>query len=134
MLSVFPELLSYEMLGISIIRISLGCLLFYLGLITIGSKRLIYSEKIKAKNYPLNSLVPWILGLIEIFVGGFLIIGFLTQVIVLIVICLLIDLIFIESSIGKILNFPIIFYLFIILISSALLFLGPGFWSIDLPL
>lgn len=134
MLSVFPELLSYEMLGVSIIRISLGCLIFYFGLITTGSKRLVYSEKIKAKKYPFYSIIPWILGLLEILIGGFLIIGFLTQVVVLIIICLLVDLIFIESFIGKILNFPIVFYIFIMLISSALLFLGPGFWAIDLPL
>lgn len=134
MLSVFPEFLSYGLLGVFIIRCTIGLLMFYTGLMTVGPKKALYSSKIKSKKYPFPKAMPWALGLLEIITGIFLIIGFLTQIMIFVVIYIMINLIIFEKNIGRIFDYPNVYYILIILVSFSLLFLGPGFWAIDLPL
>lgn len=134
MLSVFPGLLPYGMVGIAIIRIVVGLVILYIGLVTIGLKRGAYSAEMKLKNFPLSTAVPIVFGLIEIITGSFLIFGFLTQIMVLIVVYLCLNLIFIEKHVGRVFDYPNIFYITLIFVSIGLLFLGPGTFAVDLPL
>ena len=134
MLSIFPELLPYNLLGVTLIRVTLGIVILYIGLMTVGVKKNTYQRELKVHEYPLSSVIPIIFGIVEIATGIFLIAGFLTQLMVLIAIYIFINLIFIEKYIGRVFDYPNILYVSLIFISIALLFLGPGVMAVDLPI
>jgi uncharacterized membrane protein YphA (DoxX/SURF4 family) len=134
MLSIFPELLGFSFIGATIVRISVGLVLLYIGLMTTGVKKISYTTEMKVRNYPLFNLLPFIFGVVEIVTGVFLIAGFLTQLMALIGIYIFINLIFIEKHIGRVFDYPNLFYISMILVSFSILFLGPGILAFDLPL
>lgn len=101
---------------------------------TVGVKKNSYETEMQIHNYPLSNIIPVIFGLTEIITGLFLIIGFLTQLMLLIAVYIFFNLIFIEKHVGRVFNYPNIFYVSMIFVSLALLFLGPGLFAIDLPL
>ena len=80
-----------------------------------------------------NSM-PWILGIIEIVTGGFLVAGFLTQVVAIIAAYLFLNVSLIDNNEPKIFNQGRLFYVIMILISLTLLFSGAGLFALDLPL
>ncbi len=134
MLSVFPELLNYDLVGITLIRILAGLVVLYIGLITISTKRPLYTSEMHLKNHPFAEFWPWVFGIIEVLTGLFLLVGFLTQIMAIIAGYLFINLGFIEKNIGKVLNQSTLFFFVMTLVSISILFIGPGLFSIDLPL
>lgn len=134
MLSVFPDLLTYNLLGISIVRVTIGMVMLYIGLMTVGVKRSFYTSKMQIKKYPLVEMAPRLLGVLEILVGSFMIIGFLTQIMAIVSAYLFLNIFLIEKHIGKIFDYPLIFYISMIVISLTMIILGPGVLAIDLPL
>lgn len=134
MLSIFPELFTFSFLGITLIRVTVGLVLFYIGLMTTGIKKTAYSTEMKVRNYPLAKIIPIVFGVMEIITGIFLITGFLTQLMAIVAIYIFINLIFIEKHVGRVFDYPNIFYFSMILVSIAIIFLGPGIFAFDLPL
>lgn len=118
MLSVFPELFAYELIGILILRIAVAIIVIK------------YSfPKVFKTSDNLNRVIGAVQGLS----GICLLIGFLTQVSsLLIIITLLIEKI--RDVIKKEQKNNCELKLLILVICLALLFLGPGTFSIDLPL
>jgi uncharacterized membrane protein YphA (DoxX/SURF4 family) len=121
MLSLFPQLFTYQELAPFILRLTAG-------LISIGFA---YS-KLKNPAERLNFGV----GLVQFCAGVLLIAGFLTQLAAgLIILAVLFDLLRPASlSQGRpgLKNYK--FMIFLVAVLVALMFLGPGFFSIDLPL
>jgi uncharacterized membrane protein YphA (DoxX/SURF4 family) len=101
---------------------------------TTGIKKTSYSNEMKVRNYPLSKIIPLVFGIVEIITGIFLISGFLTQLMAVIAIYIFINLIFIEKHVGRVFDYPNIFYFSMILVSVSILFLGPGLFAFDLPL
>jgi uncharacterized membrane protein YphA (DoxX/SURF4 family) len=134
MLSIFPELFAFEFVGVTLVRLAVGIVLLYIGLMTTGIKKTEYSNNMKVRNYPLSNVIPLIFGVVEIITGVFLIAGFLTQLMTVIGIYIFINLIFIEKHIGRVFDYANLFYFVMILISISVLFLGPGIFAFDLPL
>jgi uncharacterized membrane protein YphA (DoxX/SURF4 family) len=134
MLSIFPELLTFSYVGVTIVRVTIGLVLLYIGLMTTGIKKTTYKNNFKIKEYPFSNIIPMVFGFIEIVTGLFLIAGFLTQLMAIIAIYLFLNLIFIEKHIGRVFDYSNLFYISLILISVAILFLGPGIFAFDLPL
>jgi len=134
MLSIFPELLPYSFIGIAIVRITIGLVLFYIGLMTLGVKKTSYENEMKMKDFPFSKVVPLSFGIAEITIGLFLIVGFLTQLMILLAVYIFLNLIFIEKFVGRVFDYPNIFYIALILMSISILFLGPGAYSVDLPI
>lgn len=131
--SVFPVLLSYEMSAPLLFRVVSGLLFIYFGYVNIAENR---AEKIAAaEQFKLKPGAVWLSGfsIIEMAGGILLLLGFLTQAVSLILsIILLLGIIakrekpiFISLSSG--------FLFLLLVITVSLLFLGPGFYSIDLP-
>ncbi len=138
MLSIFPELLSFELLGITILRVLVGLVLAYIGLITLGAKRMHFVTELQVHDYMrsfnFHRVIPWIFGLVELITGGFLIVGFLTQVMAMISAYLFFNMHLIERYIGKVLNYPTIFNIVMIVVSLTLVVFGAGAFAIDMPL
>ncbi len=141
MLSIFPELLPYGFFSATIIRIVIGFVLVFFGALTLFKKRKIFSQKLISFKYPFPFAVTWLIGSLEIFIGSFLILGFLTQIISIIAIYLFINIGIIDSkgSVSglnneKVFGFSWLLYSVLIVISLSLLFSGAGFLAIDLPI
>lgn len=138
MLSIFPTLLSYNMLVPLIFRLIGGIIFIYFGYATIvsfGKTTLEESEPTpeisEAKN---GKIWLWILSLIEIFGGILLLAGLFTQIASLTLSVLII--LGMTKKYKKIVNnlsFSSGFWFMLLLATASLLFLGPGFYSIDLP-
>lgn len=134
MLSIFPGLLPYGLLSATIIRITIGLVILIFGILTLFSKREKISKKLMSRGYPLANFIPWPVGIVQCITGGFLIIGFLTQVAAIVVAYLFIDLMLIDKGGEKIFKQGNLFYIVMILISLSLLFSGAGAFAVDLPL
>jgi uncharacterized membrane protein YphA (DoxX/SURF4 family) len=134
MLSIFPELFTFSVVGVTLLRWTLAIVIIYIGLMTTGIKKSSYSTEMKVRNYPLSNVIPMVFGVVEIITGLFLLAGFLTQIIVLIAAYIFFNLIFIEKYVGRVFDYPNIFYYAMIMVSFSILFLGPGIFAVDLPL
>ena len=114
MLSLFPQLFTYQEMAPLILRVAAG-------FISIGCA---YTKLKKPKDYG-----NFAVGLAEFFAGIMLVAGFLVQLAAaLIIISMLIEII--RPNLNK--DYKFMFLL--IIVSAALMLLGPGFFSIDLPL
>lgn len=118
MLSIFPELFTYQQIAPFIIRLVLAIIFLSHG----------YSIFFKNRKFHIRFI-----GSAEIIAGGLLLIGFLTQLAaILISIITIISAIKIKSERGSWVDYE---YNFLILACAiALLFLGPGILSFDIPL
>lgn len=134
MLSTFPALLAYGVIGTTLLRISLGAVFFMLGIRTLTKERATI-----AHTYTRIKLKPGIafailLGACEIILGVLLIIGLYTQIAsglaalasLKIAIFRACKFTFSEQSVG--------FFIMTAIIASSLVFLGAGIYSFDLPL
>ncbi len=131
MLSIFPELLVYQLFGITLIRITLGITLVYIGIITIDIKKTAYEIEFRTHDFPFAKFIPKSFGFMELICGAFIIVGFLTQIMAIISIYVFLNLLFLEKYVGRVFNYPNIMYFSFILISLSLLFLGPGAFAVD---
>jgi len=131
MLSIFPTLLSYNMAVPLIFRLIGGFLFIYFGYSSIISFNRQTPDSPKPNS---EKIWLWALAVIEILGGILLIAGFLTQIssLVLSIILILSLTSKYKSSINTLtLSSGFLFMLLIVI--ASLLLLGPGFYSIDLP-
>jgi uncharacterized membrane protein YphA (DoxX/SURF4 family) len=134
MLNVFPDLLSLSILAPTVIRLVVGIFLVVLGWKTITKKRLAFESYFQAKQYPLAAWLPWKLGMAEILVGIFIIIGFFTQVAALLAVYIFFTLMYIDDRKEKIFPYTATFYLVLVFVTLTLLITGAGAFAFDLPL
>jgi uncharacterized membrane protein YphA (DoxX/SURF4 family) len=123
MLSAFPNLFTYGILVPLFFRVYLGFFLW----------RLAVSDFKKSRSHEKSSKFL-ILALVQFILGAALLVGFMTQISALILtLGILVKLGGFRRD-GAIQARTIDFYTLLFLVSLALVFLGPGLWSIDLPL
>ena len=134
MLNPFPELLAYSLLAPFILRLVLGYLFINLGYLKLTSEKNRWSLFFEAFKIKPTDFFVKILAYLEIVAGGFLILGFYTQVVALILAALTFGELYIEYKEESLLKRNLIFYLLIFAISLSLIFSGAGFFSFDLPL
>lgn len=120
-LSAWPLLLSFPMLGIFIIRVVLGLVFLQLGY---------------AITFTLARRESWIIstGWLALVTGLLLVIGLFTQVAALVAAILALIAIIIKMRAGHALEHNVSYYFLILAIALALLTLGPGTFALDLPL
>jgi len=134
MLSIFPQLLPFTLLGIFIVRIIIGLVVFYLAYQTLFTKRQIFIKKLNSVNHPFAKGSVVIIGLSTLISSSFMIVGFLTQISSLVCGYLLLNLMILDSGKEKVLGQTKLFYITISIICLSFLFLGAGFFAVDLPL
>jgi uncharacterized membrane protein YphA (DoxX/SURF4 family) len=134
MLSIFPDLLIYNLLGITILRVTLGFMGVYLAFKVLSKRNQIV--EFVASKIPfvfISKISPWIIFVLFIISGGMLIIGLYTQIACIVLAYLFLKILFIDIFIKDFSGNTTIFYVGLIIISLALLFLGPGTFAYDLP-
>lgn len=134
-LSLFPHLLDYQMLGIFMIRATLGLIFVYFAYEKIfieRRERIEFFEKIKLRP---AKVFFWIVALTELAAGIGLTVGLYTQATAIITGTLMTLATFIKHHRPHALpQNTIEFYIILAITSFALLFLGAGAFAIDLPL
>lgn len=134
MLNTFPDLLSFGLLAPTIIRLCVGFVLIYFSLLTLSKLNKKVAQKLDEYKYPAPKFMTFLIGIVGVVSGSFIIAGFFTQVSALVTIYLLLNLSIIDSGDSKIFGQSTIFYIILILITTTLLFSGAGFLAFDLPL
>lgn len=132
MLSIFPDLLTYNILGVALIRIALGLLGVYFGF-KILSRKNQFVEFVISFKIPFAFIMPWILIVLFVISGSLMVIGLYTQVACILLAYLFFKLMIIDLWSKKIIGVDSFFYIILILISLSFLFLGSGAFSFDLP-
>lgn len=119
MLSIFPNLLSYQMFAPLLIRLTLGIILIYWAYKTLQSH--------PDTNKKIVSLIEGVAGLL-------LIIGLWTQVAALIIAIDLLVRLYKKYQTKSLFSDGINYYFILFVLAIALLFTGAGFVAFDLPL
>lgn len=133
MLSIFPQLLPFSLLGIFIIRITIGLTLLFIASDILSKKRNDFIKMLKLKKFFMPEATVWLIGLTSIIVSFFMLAGFITQISAIISGYIFFNLMILDSE-NKIIGQTKIFYIIMSIISFSFLFLGPGLFSLDLPL
>jgi len=122
MLSIFPDLLTFWLVVPLILRVTAGLIFIYFGVSTIWKKR----ER--------SILATWVTPAIEIIGGVLLVLGFLTQLAALILLVFVAGTVYAKIRRPNIFDNTLEFYILLLAVLFSLLFLGSGFFAIDLPL
>jgi uncharacterized membrane protein YphA (DoxX/SURF4 family) len=122
MLSLFPSLFAYEQIGPLIIRLTLGITLLYFG----------YRKTLKKGTSSGSNARLY--GIVEIVIGIFLVIGLFTQLAALLNAIILVIKLGFKIRDGAFLTDGINYYILLLAMAVALLFMGPGFLAYDLHL
>ena len=133
MLNPFPELLSFAIFAPFILRLILGIVFIYISYFVIYKNRQDFFDFYRKNKYPVPTILTWFFGSLNLIVGMFFVVGFLTQIISLFAIYLLVSLYLCDKDI-KAFEFQKIFYVLAISVSFCMLFLGAGIFAVDLPL
>jgi len=120
MLSIFPDLLAYQMFAPLLLRLTLGAIFIY------------WSYKTIFRSTP--NTQDKIISLVEGVAGILLIIGLWTQLASLFITIDLIVRLYKKFQNRALLSDGVNYYLILLVIALSLLFTGAGFLSIDLPL
>ncbi|MGB2580088.1 MAG: DoxX family protein [Minisyncoccia bacterium] len=133
--SLFPSLLDYQMLGIFMIRATLGLIFIYFWYEKVThqkAERIEFFEKLKLRP---AKVFFFVVSSAEGIAGGLLLVGLYTQGAALVTGALMLVATLIKWRKPSALpRNTIEFYIILAVASFALLFLGPGAFAIDLPL
>lgn len=134
MLNIFPDLLTYSLIGPFILRVSLGLLFLNLGYLCLTSEKGRWQNVFEILRARPTELWTKVLGVLEIAGGILLVVGLFTQGSALFFTLLSLAELRIEYREPVILKRNIIFYMLVFAISLSLVFTGAGFFAFDLPL
>lgn len=134
MLSIFPELLTYQMFAPLLLRVVLGLILINLGYLKLTKEKARFNLLFQTLGWKPTEFWTKLFGLIEIAGGLALIVGFWTQIAALVFVIINFAELYIETKEASLLKRDAVFYLLIFVIALSLLFTGPGFLAFDLPL
>lgn len=133
MLNPFPELLVLGILVPTLLRFAVGGILFAIGYLTLTKRRARLAEFFTHNGYPASRALPFILGIIEVIFGAFLIIGFSTQIVSLLSIYICINLILLYRQENNISFVNIGGLCVMIFVLMSLVISGAGLFAVDLP-
>lgn len=134
MLNLFPELFTYQLVAPVILRVVLGIIVINLGYLKLSSERERWVTSLKTLHIEPAKFFVKILAYAEIIGGCLLIIGLYTQLVALIFVVIFGAEAYFESKEDLFFKRSFVFYLLLLAISASLLFLGAGFYAIDIPL
>jgi uncharacterized membrane protein YphA (DoxX/SURF4 family) len=133
MLSVFPSLFNYMLVGPLILRLALGGAFLYAGL------KLFRNKERSAFVFESLGMRPGIryaffLGLLESVAGVLVVIGLFLQPVVIVLALISLVILFARINRPDLIHSPASYYFMLLAIALSLLVLGPGFYAFDLPL
>lgn len=134
MLNPFPTLLVYSLLAPVIIRIGVAIVFLGLSYRHLFSERQDLTAKLLSRRGAWTAFLVWYLGLAELIIGGFLLMGFLTQPAAIGGVLLSLNLLNWKGNLPDLVPYSKIFYFLLIAACLSLLFSGAGAFAFDMPL
>jgi len=134
MLSVFPNLLNYNVLAPFILRLAVGIIFLELGYLKLGKEKSSWKMFFETIHFKPSSFFVLLLAVIEIIAGAFLVVGYLTQLAALVMAIILLAEAYVELQDGALLKRDIVFYTLLLVICVSLILTGAGAYAFDLPL
>lgn len=134
MLNLFPELLTYGLIGPFILRVVVGVLFINLGYLELTREKYRWQKIFETVGFTPASLWAKVFGVLEIVGGLLLVVGLYTQGAALFFAIISLAEMYIEYREPVILKRNIVFYLLVFVIVVSLLFSGAGFFAFDLSL
>src|SRR3989344_1379026 len=134
MLNPFPELFTYSLFALFILRLVVGAIFINLGLFAFKGEKERWQISLATLNIPKPKLAVKIFGGIEMIGGMMLILGFYTQIAALVLGLLVFVEAYVEYKDPAILKRNFVFYSLLLAIVVSLLLSGAGAFAIDLPL
>jgi len=131
---MFPGLLTFWLIAPFLLRITVGFIFIYFGITKIWKerkRRISFFNKIGLGG---EVIFFWIISIIELIGGAFLVLGLFTQIISLILLIIIIVAIYVKIKNPSLLDNSLEFFILTLAVLLSLLFLGAGFFAIDLPL
>jgi uncharacterized membrane protein YphA (DoxX/SURF4 family) len=128
MLSMFPTLLAYPMIGATILRIAVA-----IAVLILGRKTLLAAKSLQKSGVGTQSIAKAV-SIVEILIGLFILIGLWTQVAALLLALLSGILYFTRTRHSAFAIESSLLYIFLALSSLSILFFGAGIIAIDLSL
>jgi putative oxidoreductase len=134
MLTIFPSLLTLQLIAPFLLRITIGLIFTNFGKTKLGRQK-----KEKAAFFESIGLRPgltfvWAIGLIEIITGLLFIVGFLTQIASVIAIIILLTALLLKKKHPESFESSCGYLILCLIVAISLMFTGPGFLAFDLPL
>ncbi len=134
LLTVFPDLLTYGLIAPFILRVSLGLVLIYFSYLKFRKERfekIVFFDSLGMKPgvFYVNTI-----GGIELIGGILLVVGAYTQIAAMGAALIMLAATFIKWRRPQSLRNDIEFYILLFVVALSLVFLGAGFFAIDLPL
>jgi len=133
-LSIFPDLLTFWLIAPFVLRITVGFIFIYFGVTKIWKERKRRISFFNKLGLGAGFMFFWIISTIELIGGVFLVLGFFTQIVSLILSIIIIGAIYAKIKNPALLDNSLEFFFLTLAVLFSLLFLGAGFFAIDLPL
>ncbi len=131
---MFPDLLTFWLIAPFLLRITAGFIFIYFGYTKIWKereRRVSFFNKIGFGN---GSIFFWIISLAELIGGILLVLGVFTQATAIMLSFIILGAIYTKIRQPDLLDNSLEFFILLFAVLLSLLFLGAGFWAIDLPL
>lgn len=133
MLSLFPQLLDFQFYGPLLLRLALGTIFLAHGYQKLAGDKSQFAGWLEAMKFRPGKFWAWLVTLVEFLGGIALVLGFWTQLAALVLtIQFLVILLWFKRGQSFIGGWELDWLILLSLL--ALLVLGPGAWSLDLPL
>ena len=134
MLSVFPDLLAFGLLAPFLLRVALGFVFISFGKYKLGGGRAEKAKFFESLGWKYGLYVATVLGIIELVVGVFLLIGLYTQIAALAAALILLCALILKKKAPHGIESSSCFLFLLFIIALSLLVSGAGLFAFDLPL
>ena len=134
LLTVFPHLLTYGLIAPLILRVSLGLVLVYFSYLKFGKDRTEKTLFFDSLGMKPGIFYVNVIGGIELIGGILLVAGAYTQIAAMGAAVIMLAATYIKWRHPQSLRNDIEFYILLFVVALSLVFLGAGFFAIDLPL
>jgi uncharacterized membrane protein YphA (DoxX/SURF4 family) len=131
--NIFPELFNFSLISPIILRVVLGIIFLNLGILKLTTEKKGWLFSLNLLGLKPAGFFLYLLSLVEIAGGIFLIAGAYTQLVALVLAVISIGELFVEYREESVLKRDLVFYLLLATICLSLLLTGAGLFAVDIP-
>lgn len=133
-LSIFPDFLTFWLIAPFLLRVTIGFIFIYFGITKIWKERKRRVSFFNEVGFGAGVIFFWLVSIAELAGGVLLILGLFTQIVSIVLSIIIIGAIYAKIKKPELLDNSLEFFFLALAVLLSLLFLGAGFFAIDLPL
>jgi uncharacterized membrane protein YphA (DoxX/SURF4 family) len=135
-LNIFPDLLTFGLIAPLLLRVTVGLIFIYFGIVKLLKEKEFKISFFQKIGLGLKSAIFffWLVAVIEIAGGILLIVGLYTQAVTLALLTVTAGAMYAKTRYPQSMSNSVEFFILLFIVLVSLLFLGAGFFAVDLPL